>query len=224
MSNTALLALSSPEGSDNYYSQLINLRDDNTGLPFFKVVDCFLICEACRKLERDEQVKCNHVKQKAHWLSKRKGERLKMLYKNDPATAIREMSGIIEDDFSPCFPKDDVKRMFERPPISTRYIPKQIYTAVDPNGGGPSQLAIVSGYYDADNNFVVSNPIFFLLDSHQIQLASSQYEIIYGGYNIAFVIGKIKCSFYKMKDFTLDFLKIVGIIHGVGVVHLTHLF
>ena len=128
--------------------------------PFFRVKDCFMICESCRKLEREEQIKCNHVKQTAHWLSKRKGSRLMALYKTDPGTAIREFGGIIEDDFTPCFRKEDIARVFALPSYGRNYSPHQIYVAVDPNGGGPSQLAIVTGYYDGDTNFVVS--FFFI--------------------------------------------------------------
>jgi len=50
MKNTALLCLSSPEGDDNYYSQLLNLRDPILGGPFFRVVECFMICKDCQKL------------------------------------------------------------------------------------------------------------------------------------------------------------------------------
>lgn len=156
MKNTALLALSSPEGSDNYYSQLIQLQDDKTGRSFFRIVDCFMICEACRKLERDKQILCNHVKQTAHWLSARKGQRLKSLYKTDPGTAIREFGGIIEDDFASCFRKEDIKMMYDATPAIIKYSPDHVYVAVDPNGGGPSQMAIVSGYFDVNTRFIVS--------------------------------------------------------------------
>jgi len=158
---TALLALSSPEGNDNYFSRLVNKVDEDTGLGFFKVVDCVLVCEACRKLDRDEQIKCQHVKQQAHWLSKNKTNKMMQLYKDDPATALRELTGIIEDDHSPCFPKEMVARLFDAPPLSTNYIPKYIFVAVDPNGGGPSQLAIVSGYYNSNMTFVVSSLFLF---------------------------------------------------------------
>lgn len=153
MKNTALFALSSPEGSQNYFSKLINLKVD--GQPFFRICDCQMICEDCRKLDRDKQVLCNHVKQTAHWLSSKKGERLKLLYKADPATAIKELSGIIEDDYVPCFPKDLIAQMFTMPPILTTSSPNYVFVTVDPSGGGMSQLAICSGYYQ-ENEHVVS--------------------------------------------------------------------
>ena len=116
-----------------------------------------MICEACRKLEdKQEQIKCNHVKQTAHWLSARKGNRLISLYKTDPSTAKGEFMGIIDDDFAPCFDKKDIDRLFSAPPWNIPFTPKYIYVAVDPNGGGPSQMAIASGYWDTSGNFVVS--------------------------------------------------------------------
>jgi hypothetical protein len=62
--NTALLALSSPEGDSNYYSQFISMAEGEEGEePLFKVVDCILMCDDCKKLERADAVECNHVKQ-----------------------------------------------------------------------------------------------------------------------------------------------------------------
>ena len=145
MRNTALFALSSPEGSNNYFSKLINLKID--GEPFFRICDCQMICEDCRKLDRDKQILCNHVKQTAHWLSSKKGQRLKLLYAADPATAIKEFGGIIEDEYVPCFPKELIDQMFKMPPIVTTSVPTYVFMTVDPSGGGMSQLAICSGYY-----------------------------------------------------------------------------
>ena len=115
-----------------------------------------MICEDCRKLDREEQILCNHVKQTAHWLSSDKSARLKNLYLADPATAIKEFGGIIEDDFVPCFPKADIERFFQRAPFMTHSSPRYIFVTCDPSGGGMSQLAICSGYYDDLLNFVVS--------------------------------------------------------------------
>lgn len=157
MKDTALLGLSSPEGSSNYMSKLMNLKDPVTGEFFFRVCDCFMICEECRKLDREQQILCNHVKQTAHWLSSDKTARLKNLYLADPATAIKEFGGIVEDDFVPCFCKNDIERFFQRDGYMTHSTPRYIFVCVDPSGGGMSQLAICSGYYDDTLNFVVSS-------------------------------------------------------------------
>jgi hypothetical protein len=157
MKNTCLFALSSPEGNDNYFSKLINLKVDGKSL--FRHVQCQMICEECRKLEMEEQIFCNHVKQTPHWLSSKKGARLKLLYMADPATAIKEFGGIIQDNFVPCFPRDLIHQMFSNPSYLTESAPEYVFITVDPSGGGMSQLAICSGYYTLDGSFVV-NPFF----------------------------------------------------------------
>jgi len=159
MKNTALFALSSPEGSQNFFSKMINLKVD--GEPFFRVCDCQLICEDCRKLEPEKQVLCTHVKQTASWLSGKKGQRLKVLYSADPATLAKEMMGIIADDYLPCFPHDLIKQCFSLPPYVTKTAPKYVFITVDPSGGGVSQLGICSGYYTDELEFVVSGPIMY---------------------------------------------------------------
>ena len=155
MKNTALLGLSSPEGSQNLFSRWINLKDDVTGEPFFRVCDCIMICEECRKLEKEEQILCNHVKQTAHWINNDKSMRLRLLYKDDPARALKEFAGMISDDIIPCFQVADIARLFTRPAYLASATPKYVFVTCDPSGGGTSQLAICSGYYDESLNFVV---------------------------------------------------------------------
>ena len=81
----------------------------------------------------------------------------------DPATALREYAGVIADDYQPCFSKALLDRMFSNPSVTIGYTPKYIFIAVDPNGGGISQLALCSGYYDEALNFVVSSFLFICL-------------------------------------------------------------
>jgi hypothetical protein len=183
MKNTALFALSSPEGSQNYFSKLINLKVN--GQPFFRICDCQMICEDCRKLDRDKQIQCNHVKQTAHWLSSKKGERLKLLYAADPATAMKELAGIIEDDYLPCFPKDLIAAMFAMPPVVTQSTPNFVFVTVDPSGGGMSQLAICSGYY-RETDHVVSGPITYssLVDSRKFSSISMALNLLYGNFSV----------------------------------------
>lgn len=165
MKNTCLFALSSPEGNDNYFSKLINLKIENK--PLFRICQCQMICEDCRKLEMEQQIFCNHIKQTPHWLSSKKGARLKLLYLADPATAIKEFGGIIQDNFVPCFPKDLIHQLFTEKGHVTTSTPEYVFITVDPSGGGMSQLAICSGYYTLDGSFVVSSPHFHSLTSEE---------------------------------------------------------
>jgi hypothetical protein len=159
MKNTALIALSSPGDSENYYSQLLGALDEN-GDPWFKLVNAVLVCPACRKLERNKQVDCTHVPHTAHWLSKRKVARLKLLYKHAPATALREFVGMVVSDYQPCFNAKHIDQIYSTPRVVTMSEPDYIYVSADPSGGGPSHTAVASGYYNRDGNFVVSFTFF----------------------------------------------------------------
>lgn len=79
----------------------------------------------------------------------------------DPATAIKEFGGIIQDNFVPCFPKELIHQMFTGDPMETTSSPEYIFITVDPSGGGMSQLAICSGYYTLSGEFVVNVLIHF---------------------------------------------------------------
>jgi len=160
MKNTALIALSSPGDSDNYYSQLIETKGED-GDSWFKVVQAIMVCSECRKLARDKQIMCQHVPHTAHWLSKRKFERLKLLYKHAPATALREYGGMVVSDHAPCFNPDHVAMFSEGRAVVTQSAPDFIYVAADPSGGGPSHCAVVSGFFNRDGKFVVSTLLLF---------------------------------------------------------------
>jgi hypothetical protein len=168
MKNTSLMCLSSPEGDENYYSQLMNLKDEDTGESFFHVINCFQICKECMKLERELQIKCTHVKSSAHWLSSRKTKKLKMLYKANPEDAIREFGGIVVSDHLPALRKEEVQRCFTMDHVHTSAPPPFIFTCCDPTGGGPSMLSIASGYYTKMGDLVVS--FFIVIDTNTLHI------------------------------------------------------
>jgi len=87
-------------------------------------------------------------KDTAHWKSRHKLKRLKVLYEGDEARGVRELIGVAASDFTPCFAKEDVDTLFENPLFVTEASPDAIYVTVDPNGGGASKMAISSGYYN----------------------------------------------------------------------------
>ena len=107
-------------------------------------------------MERTEQIKCTHVKSTAHWLSSKKIKELKQLYKASPEDAIREFGGMVVSDYKPALRKEEVQKCFDSPKVATQHRPSYVFTACDPNGGGPSQMSIVSAYFDNLSRFVVS--------------------------------------------------------------------
>ena len=174
---TCLLGLSSPDVQENYFSTLLNLKKEN-GQPFFQVVNCFQICSKCMKLEQAKAYKCNHIKSSAHWLSQRAIKDLKSLYKSDPATAIRELGGVSVSDYKPALRKEEVQRCFAMQPFITQHSPALIFTCADPSGGGPSQLAIVSGYFTRLGDVVIIG-----LDAEPVRDEKEEYMALHRHYN-----------------------------------------
>lgn len=160
LKNTALLALSSPEGNENYYSELLNLKDQN-GDDWFNVINKKMVCKECLKGDTAKQLACDHIKQIEPWLSHRRFERLKALYANAKGTALQELAGMVVSEYLPCFPEADIASCFAAKPVITMSSPGIVYISADPSGGGPSHLALCAGYFDATHNFVVGGPVVY---------------------------------------------------------------
>lgn len=151
-----MVCLSSPEDEENNYSKMVNLKDPKTGESVFKVIHARQTCKECMKLSHEKALKCRHIKNTAHWINHRRGEKFYGLYE-DPALALREYSGLIASSTMSAFRKDEVARMFEADRVRTVSSPSVIFISADNQGGGSSQLALTSGYFTRDGTFVVSS-------------------------------------------------------------------
>lgn len=176
MKNTALMCLSSPADEGNHYSGMLTLKRDN-GEPFFHVIDCFLICKACQKLERVKQINCTHVPSATPWLSSRKIQELKRLL--SPEDAIRELTGGVVSDYKPALPKEEIARFFARPTFLCISAPSYIFTACDPNGGGPSHMSIVSAYFVGAGG---ANMVVVGMDSEPVRDDREEYLLLHRHY------------------------------------------
>ena len=58
MDRTALLCISTPQDSLNFYSGMMEMKHPNTGLPLFRTIKVGLACEACIAAGKPEQ--CTH--------------------------------------------------------------------------------------------------------------------------------------------------------------------
>ena len=85
-----------------------------------------------------------------------------LMYSTDPTRAMNEYGGIAISQFIPCFDKHEIARMFDTELYNTLAIPNLIFIEVDPNGGGMSNMAIVTGYYNREFEFVVSFYILYI--------------------------------------------------------------
>lgn len=176
MKNTALMCLSSPADDANYYSGMLTLKKKD-GSDFFHVIDCFLICRACRKLERVKQINCTHVPSATPWLSQRKTRDLTALLSAEDT--IRELAGGIISDHKPALPKEEIARLFARPTSITTGTPQYIFTSCDPNGGGPSHMSIVSAYFTGAGG---ANMVVIGMDSEPVGDDKDEYFLIHRHY------------------------------------------
>lgn len=78
LTNTALLAISTPLDEFNYYSELFLKKDEN-GDDFFKTIKAGRICDDCGRLPYDIMIKCDHMPDGAHWKSVHKKRRSDVL-------------------------------------------------------------------------------------------------------------------------------------------------
>ncbi len=154
LTGTSLLAISTPLDEFNYYSKLVEQKDEH-GKPFFRTIKAGRICEDCSRLPYEQMLKCDHVPDGAHWKNTHKLKRLKTLFEGDEARGIRELQGVAASDFTACFQKADIEALFLQPLRTVRAMPRVIYVTVDPNGGGMSKMGVVSGFLDG-NDVVVS--------------------------------------------------------------------
>ena len=141
--NTALVAISTPLDSSNFYSTLVTMKDERDE-PIFHVLEARAACEKCIQT-LDDPSKCPHVNlERPQWKSKEKQQVVKALYSGNQEMLLRESMGVVTEGSGGVFLKQCVKHLFDK---ARTQLPTQVhhcYTAIDPTGGGPSCFAIVS--------------------------------------------------------------------------------
>ena len=179
--NTSILGISTPEGSNNFYSQLIDKRDE-FGNRRFKTIELTLVCEACRAdgwLERNTS-ECPHNRSLSPpWKSSARTELVQDLMSNTPELFQREHLGMITDLTTQAFPNELVDRFLET--SFTEYQLSQrdhdvVFVAIDPCGGGESSMAICSGLFTHTNTLLVRpfpSPSISLVRTHSSAARSS---------------------------------------------------
>ena len=156
VSNTSLIAISTPMESENFFSQLLLAKKPN-GMPLFKNLQIQLICEACRAEKKSE---CSHMANNLpSWKSAARGELVKELMKNNMAMWEREQAGIITTSDTSAFDRKQVDALFtdafafQDPAVVVQ--DARLYIAIDPSGGGFSQTGVCSICIDAATKDVI---------------------------------------------------------------------
>jgi hypothetical protein len=143
MRHCVLIAISTPDGEENFYSVLLEKRHKD-GSKVFKTITIGLICDNCKAAKRGAS--CTHL------------SHLRPLFHSSGNRAVQEAMSTNKDRFSAeqmgqvvstvnwTFPRAAVEAAFTAPPVEVIGRDGVIFVGVDPSGGSAarSRLAIVA--------------------------------------------------------------------------------
>lgn len=148
MTQTVLVMISTPVDSFNFFTKLMDIKNDRTGAPLFLRVQMRLACDRCIVAERAHL--CKHrMKFLPPWKSDEKQDYMRMILQDSTETMARENMGVIMDSGQSVFGKRFIERWLELPRYNPEYLFRAdvVVIAVDPNGSNAktaSEMAIVS--------------------------------------------------------------------------------
>ena len=152
METTALIAISTPSDSLNFYSEMFDLKDAQ-GDPFFRTINVSLVCDACKAAGKGAS--CTHNQDLIPpWKSTAKLDMVRALYADQKDLMQRESMGTITDDAKSLFKSADVIAVMSTT-VELPCTPDYVFIGVDPNGGGASMMAIVSVVLHEEGVYVV---------------------------------------------------------------------
>lgn len=159
--STALICISTPQDDMNFYSAMFDMKLPN-GDPLFVTLEVSLVCDACK--ESDHPERCPHMTDEirkliylfclqfnliltifiAPWKSVAKFDMVKQIYGDQVDLLQRESMGVITQDLQSVFKQKYVDVMFDNNTYKLQKTPSFVFVACDPNGGGSSQMGLVS--------------------------------------------------------------------------------
>ena len=161
LETTALICISTPQDSSNFYSMMFEMVDA-AGEKLFNQIQISMVCEDCKLTAHPE--KCTHMKHLLpKWKSGGKQDMVRQIYGDNTEDMLRESMGVTTNDSNSLFQDDWLDLFAQRAPYTSVATPRVVFVACDPNGGGSSQMAIVSLYQDS-NNFAICG-----MESHAVK-------------------------------------------------------
>ena len=145
MTRSVMIMISTPVNTFNYFSKLLELKDGD-GRPIFLSYSVDLVCKRCRDGDHPEQ--CRHmVHMLPRWKSEDKMKIAEIIMQDEVTTLLRESRGLVIDDSSSYFAKDEIEFLIQTPPWSPRpdEYPRWMIVSIDPNvrnGRSSSNMAL----------------------------------------------------------------------------------
>lgn len=162
MANVALCCISTTLGADNFYTQLMQLRDADTGDYVFWRVIVIPLCADCLAADADE---CPHLGPNAipGWKAQagsKTAEYVRQMCADEELYRRENQGRITEGGRNQAFDPYNVNQLLARTPVTIESMgdkPPFVLICVDPNGGGTAHTALVAMYRAAaSGHFVVS--------------------------------------------------------------------
>lgn len=153
--NTAVMAISSPDDELNYYSQLLDQKDQD-GNPIFAKLQIGLSCEECMDAQKSD---CPHkLRLLPRWKPVERQKKVEAILANDKAMSLRETHGMSIGSAQYCFEKVFIKKLRERKLYQFKQRVNVLHMAIDPSGGGKGSDYAVCTMAVENQQHVVSHP------------------------------------------------------------------
>ncbi len=161
MRNSVLIAISTPDGEDNFYSVLLEKKDAE-GNMIFKVLAVGLACTGCKN--RGMAAQCTHETRTKPAFHDPEAAKIQKMMVGDQTYAAEQMGVINKSGKSWTFDPAAVEAAFAIPRVKVEGSGGVVFLSVDPagGGGGKSEFAMVAFVLDGENRVVVCIFISFL--------------------------------------------------------------
>jgi len=157
---TALIATTTPSGSDHISSEIIHIKDDE-GYPVIKTVRLGKPCDECLA----KQILCTHAENTVgEGLSRKKRSRFFNLYKGREHIANAELQGEVGGMSSKLFQPMHLQRCRISVPQEVPTDIDVLFLTSDPAQGGQCEWATIGAYFDRTQDKMV----ICLIDSFRI--------------------------------------------------------
>jgi hypothetical protein len=156
VNGTSIVAISTPLGEDNWYSELIQKKMDD-GSQLFNVIQYSLVCPECRK--KGISAQCAHrMDLLPPWKSESRQKLVKFLLGGSEDMFLTEAMGEISSSKSRCFTEESLDQfllypLVNIPPLSSE---RTVFISIDPTSGVRSELAIASLFFTNTGDICVS--------------------------------------------------------------------